>query len=231
MVLAPVWLSCSSLTHYLTEAYSKCGSCTSWTESEGGSLSVSPRKKRTWAIFYYLVLNGLYLYACSLWQKSSVITSREKIQSHRFNKRGTWEITPVWPEHESKKNIGKVSIQGQYSWPKAESELESRSFDNGFFAISINSCHHSTSALGLSELKLSPLDLLLIHVSRWPQMALSQEFKALTPVPIISNETSFLYAFMFSEGWISTYLQGLLKQEQLINHWKALCKCKVIQKC
>ena len=31
-------------------------------------------------------------------------------------------------------------------------------------------------------------------------MALSQEFKVLTPDPIISDEMSHLYAFMFSEG-------------------------------
>lgn len=42
-------------------------------------------------------------------------------------------------------------------------------------------------------------------------MALSQEVRALDPDPITSDELCLLYAFTFSEGWISTYLWGLLK--------------------
>lgn len=56
-------------------------------------------------------------------------------------------MTLVLPESESKIQIGKAMAQGQYRWSTAKSGLESRSFDNGFWVISLNSYHHSTSAL------------------------------------------------------------------------------------
>ena len=88
---------------------------------------------------------------CSLSYNSPTTPSKEGVQSHRIilnnvRSKGAWETNAVLPETESKTHRGKVTAQGQHRWSTAESGLESRSFDNGFYAISLNSCHHSTSA-------------------------------------------------------------------------------------